>query len=89
MNWTHQPYLAFQLLNNAALLAAGVLGVCLLRERLTHRMSPRSQSLLYGGLFAALGLISMQAPLAVPGGPQISLAITLLLYLEIVAGVTS
>ncbi len=93
MNWTHQLYLAFQLLNNAALLAIGVLGVCLLRGRVTHRLSPRSRSLLEGAQLAALGVLSMQAPLAVPGGPQLGLAVALfpaaILYFGIVAGVIS
>ena len=38
MNWATQLSVAFQLLNNAALLAVGTLGICELRRRFDDRL---------------------------------------------------
>ena len=66
MNWLSQPSVAFQLLNNAALLAVGTLGYCELRRCVRDRLPSWVQMLLYGALFGGLSVLTALAP-AVPG----------------------
>src|SRR5215467_1411811 len=62
MNWSSQIPLAFQLLNNAALLAVGTVGYCELRHRLHGRLPSSLQAVLYGVLFGVLGILVSLAP---------------------------
>ena len=87
MNWILQPSVAFQLLNNAALLAVGTLGYCALRRRIEGRMPYWAQSLVYGIVFGLLSDLTSLAPLT--NGPPVSLRFVPLVIATLFCGVTA
>ena len=89
MNWTAQILLAFQLLNNVALLAVGTLGYCELRYRIHHRMPALVQSLLHAVVFGGLGILSSLAPTITPNGIPINLFNAALAIATLYCGITT
>jgi PAS domain S-box-containing protein len=84
MNWVSQISVAFHLLNNAALLAVGTLGYCGLRRQVRDRLPSWAQTLLYGALFGALGILTACAPAV--SGIAVSLRYTPLIVATLFCG---
>jgi len=87
MNWATQLSVAFQLLNNAALLAVGTLGICELRRRLDDRLPAWSHAPIYGGAFGLLSILTALVPLA--SGVSVSLRFVPLIMAALYCGVPS
>ncbi|MGE5202512.1 MAG: LytS/YhcK type 5TM receptor domain-containing protein, partial [Acidobacteriota bacterium] len=83
MNWASQISVAFQLLNNAALLAVGTLAYCELRRRVGDRLPDWAQALLYGVLFGGLSVLTALAPVT---GVAISLRFVPLILATLYCG---
>jgi len=89
MNWSSQISLAFQLLNNAALLAVGTVGYCELRHRIHDRLPSSLQSVLYGVLFGVLGILVSFAPGINAIGYPITLRIVVIIVATLYCGVAA
>ncbi|MBI3706731.1 MAG: PAS domain S-box protein, partial [Proteobacteria bacterium] len=73
MSVAHYLQIAFQLLQNAALLALGVIGYCQVRQWLQDRLSHRIEVLVFGVFFGLLGFVSMLAPIEAQDGVRLDL----------------
>ncbi|HVM79215.1 MAG TPA: PAS domain S-box protein [Stellaceae bacterium] len=88
MNWVTQCSVAFQFLNNAALLGVGTLGYCELRRRLHDRLPSWAQALAYGAIFGILSVLTGLAPAAsgIPASLRLAPLILATLYCGLAPG---
>jgi PAS domain S-box-containing protein len=70
---SRHPYLIFLLVQNAALLALGVLGYCQAQGWLLSRVRPRVERLLFGVAIGVLGAFSMLGAVDVGDGVRLDL----------------
>ncbi|HXZ02937.1 MAG TPA: PAS domain S-box protein [Stellaceae bacterium] len=89
MNWILQISLAFQFLNNAALLAVGTIGYCELRHRAEMRLPRWAQTLLCGAVFGTLGILTSLAPAVSAGKYSASLFLTMAIVSTLSCGIAS
>src|SRR5690242_914305 len=89
MNWSSQISLAFQLLNNAALLAVGTVGYCELRHRIGDRLPSGLQDILYGLLFGVLGILVSFAPSVTAIGYPVTLRLVVIVIATLYCGVAA
>ena len=87
MNWASQISLAFHLLNNAALLAAGTVGYCEIRHRIGARLPSGFRDVLYGAVFGVLGILVSFAPGINAIGYPITLRIVVVIVATLYCGV--
>jgi PAS domain S-box-containing protein len=73
MTLPQQFQIGFLLLQNAALLAIGVIGYCQARQWVTKRLPPWAERLIYGLVLGVLGVGSMLTPIEAGSGVRLDL----------------
>jgi PAS domain S-box-containing protein len=86
MTFVQDSLLAFDLIRSSALLALGALGYCALRHRLRGRLPWPAESVVYGLVFASVGVFEMLAGIQFGTGIHLDLRIANLAITTIFAG---
>ncbi len=73
MTLPQQFQIGFLLLQNAALLAIGVIGYCQARPWVAKRLPPRAERLFFGLILGVLGIVSMLTPIDAGNGVRLDL----------------
>jgi PAS domain S-box-containing protein len=89
MNWSLQISLAFQLLNNAALLVVGTVAFCGFRRHIRDRLPDWAQSLICGSWFGLLGILVSSAPAISAFGYPITLRVVVLIVVPVYYGMAA